>query len=89
MSVPTGAENVATALHKPEAVATVRLEGQVSTGKSVSTTVTVEEQVAVSPDASVTWNTFVVVPMGNVDPLARPLVRLVVDAQLSVPTGVG
>ena len=65
------------------------LEGQVSTGESVSTTVTVEEHVAVAPEASVTWNTFVVVPMGNVDPLARPLVRLVVDAQLSVPTGVG
>ena len=41
-------------------------------GAWLSSTVTVKLQVAVLPDASVTRKLLVVVPMGKVDPLARP-----------------
>ena len=65
------------------------LEGQVIVGFSVSLTVTVNEHDAVLPDASVTVKVFVVVPVGNVLPLACPAVCAVVaPAQLSVPVGV-
>ena len=49
---------------------------QVITGAWLSFTVTVNEQVAVLPEASVTRKLFVVVPIGNVDPEARPAVRV-------------
>jgi hypothetical protein len=51
---------------------TVMLEGQVIVGSSVSFTVTVKEQLAVFPLASVTSNVFVVVPTGNALPLGKP-----------------
>ena len=52
-------------------------------------TVTLKLHEAVLPDASVTLCVTVVVPIGNVDPLANPAVRVVVaPGQLSVPTGV-
>src|SRR6185503_5513360 len=58
--------------------------GQVICGLCVSFTVTVNEQVAVLPLASVTLNLLVVVPTGNVEPLARPAVWASVSpAQLS------
>jgi len=48
----------------------------------------VKEHVAVFPVASVTLNVLVVTPTGNVEPLGRPLVCVVVwPEQLSVPTG--
>ena len=54
----------------------------------MSTTVTVNEQVAVLPNASVTRKVFVVVPIGKVAPLAKPAVCVVVaPGQLSEPTG--
>jgi len=40
--------------------------------------VMVKEHVAVFPDASVTLKVLVVTPTGNVEPLARPLVCVVV-----------
>ena len=50
---------------------------------------TSKEQLAVLPEASVTSKVLVVVPMGKVDPLARPAVWVVTGPeQLSVPTGV-
>ena len=63
--------------------------GHVIVGGWASTTVTVKEQEAVSPAASVTWWVTVVVPTGKADPLASPAVRVVfAPVQLSVPTGV-
>jgi hypothetical protein len=47
-------------------------------GSSVSFTVTVKLQVAVLPLASVTIKLFVVVPIGKIDPLAKPDVCVVV-----------
>jgi hypothetical protein len=52
------------------------------------TTVTVKEHCAVKPAPSVTVCVTVVVPIGKVDPLAKPPVLTVVaPEQLSVPTG--
>ena len=69
-------------------LANVILAGQVMDGSCVSVMVTVNEQVAVLPAASVTTNVFVVVPTGKVAPLARPAVWAVVcPGQLSVPIG--
>ena len=61
---------------------------QLATGASLSFIVTSKLQVAVLPEASVTTNVLVVVPIGNVSPDAKPAVCTVVDpGQLSVPTG--
>ena len=58
------------------------------TGNSVSVTATLKEHEAVFPEASVTVNVCVVVPIGNNDPLTNPAVCAVVTpAQLSVPAG--
>jgi hypothetical protein len=63
--------------------------GQVTTGLIRSLMVTVNWHVVVFPAASVARNTFVVVPTGKVEPLARPEIwAVVVPAQLSVATGV-
>jgi hypothetical protein len=47
---------------------------QVIVGTSESVTVTSKLQVAVLFEASVTTKVFVVVPIGNVEPLAKPAV---------------
>ena len=61
--------------------------GQVIVGV-VPETVTVNEQVAVLPDASVTVCVTVVTPIGKVDPLAKPAVLTVLaPEQLSEPAG--
>jgi hypothetical protein len=57
--------------------------GQVAVGGSVSLTVTVNEQVAVLPLASVAVQSTVVVPFGNVAPLAGTQARLA-PGQLSL-----
>ena len=57
-------------------------------GTSLSFTVTVKLHEAVLPDASVTVNVLVVVPLGNVAPLASPAVLSVeAPGQLSAPAG--
>ena len=67
----------------------VRFAGQVIVGKILSLTVTLKEQVAELPLASVTRNVFVVRPLGKVPPFAMPLICVVADpVQLSEPTGV-
>ena len=54
----------------------------------MSCIVTVKEQLAELPVASVTWNVFVVVPTGNVAPEANPEICVVIaPVQLSVPIG--
>ena len=61
------------------------LVGQVMTGATPSVTVTVKEQVAVLPLASVAVKLFEVVPTGKVDPLAKPEVcARLPPAQLSL-----
>ena len=61
------------------------LAGQVMIGASLSVTVTVKEQVAVLPLASVAVKLFEVVPTGKVEPLAKPEVwARLPPAQLSL-----
>lgn len=50
----------------------VTLGAQTIVGGWLSITVTVNEHVAVLPEASVTWKMFVLVPPGKEEPLARP-----------------
>jgi hypothetical protein len=58
-------------------------------GAWLSITVTVNEQDAVLPLASVTVNVLVVVPTGKLEPEAKPAFCAVVwPGQLSCPTGV-
>jgi hypothetical protein len=61
---------VTTAPQDPGVLPCVILEGQLIVGACVSVIVTVNEQLAVLPAASVTTNVFVVVPEENVVPLA-------------------
>ena len=69
-------------LHCPVGADTVMFDGQVTVGTWLSTTVTVKEQVAVKPDASVAIAVTVVVPAPNTLPLAG--LTLTVEEQLSV-----
>ena len=89
LSVATGVVYDTTAPHVPAVLFTVMFAGHAIVGFSLSLTVTVKLQLAVFPAPSVTRNVFVVVPAGNVAPLARPAVCVVVaPGQLSVPDGV-
>ena len=82
------AAKVTLAPHWPAALFTVMFDGQLIIGAK-PLTVTVNEHCAVKPAPSVTVCVTVVVPIGKVDPLAKPVVLTVVaPEQLSVPTGV-
>jgi hypothetical protein len=86
LSVPVAVPVLAGKILAPQAM--VMFAGQVMVGASLSTTVTVNEQVAVAPFAAVTLNVLVVVPTGKVAPDAMPAVWVVIaPGQLSVPTG--
>jgi hypothetical protein len=62
--------------------------GQVIIGATPDT-VTVNEQIPILPEASVTVCVTGVIPIGKVDPLAKPAVLTVVEPlQLSTPMGV-
>ena len=63
-----------TAEQSPASLLTVIFAGQLMVGFSLSLTVTLKEQVAVFPEASVTTKVFVVDPTGKVMPLAIPAV---------------
>ena len=71
-ALPT--EYVTTAEQRPVSVLTTILAGQEIVGSSLSLTVTVKEQKAVLPLASVTVKLLVVVPFGKAEPLGRPAV---------------
>ena len=72
----------------PAVLFTLMLPGQVIAGASASVTVTVNEQAALFPEASVTTKVLVVIPTGKFEPEASPAVCIVLaPAQLSVPTG--
>ena len=65
------------------------LAGQITDGGCASTTVIVNEQVAILPAPSVTKKLLVVTPTGNVPLDMIPAVCIVTGlGQLSVPTGV-
>ena len=82
------ATKVTLAPHWPVVLFTVILPGQTITG-ATPTTVTVNEHCAVLLDASTTKCVTVVVPIGKVEPLARPAILIVnAPGQLSIPTGV-
>lgn len=69
---------------------TVTDGGQAMTGGWLSVTVTVSVQRRVLPAASVAWNTTLLVPTGNEEPLGKPVTRTatpLVGAQLSVNAG--
>ena len=86
LSVATTAERLTTGTFVEHD--TVTAAGQVIFGAWLSVTVTVNEQVAVALFAAVTTKVFVVVPTGNVEPLANPAVLTVfAPGQLSVPVG--
>ena len=68
LSLAVGAGNVTAAEHWPGVFATVMLAGQVIEGGCVSFTVTVNEQLAEFPAASLTVQITVVEPFGNVEP---------------------
>jgi hypothetical protein len=69
--------------HWPGSVEVTTFAGQVMVGFWVSLTVTVNEQLAVLPEASVAVQVTVLVPFANVEPLAGEQL-LVVPGQLSV-----
>ena len=58
----------------PQGALTVRLAGQAITGRSVSLTVTMNEQVALAPTESLARHVTIVLPIGKVDPDAGVLV---------------
>src|SRR3989442_8795339 len=70
-------------LHSPGAVLTVRLPGQLGTGRSVSLTVTVKVQFELLPLASVAVHTTFVVPLAKLEPDAGTH-RIEPPGQLSV-----
>ena len=72
-----------TAEHWPGSVDLVMFAGHVMVGPSVSLTVTVKEQLAVLPDASVAVHVTVVVPFAKVEPEAGEQL-VVTPGQLSL-----
>jgi hypothetical protein len=64
--------------------------GQLICGFSVSLTITMKEQVAINPAASVTVQLTVVVPLGNADPdVGLQTTAPAGNVQLSVAVGAG
>src|SRR5262249_55067601 len=68
--------NVTLLEHPPDAALTVMFDGQVMTGGSLSSTVTVNVQVLLLPDASMAVLITMLVPTGNVAPLGGTVVKL-------------
>jgi hypothetical protein len=91
LSLAAGATQLTTALQLPGFDETVIFDGQdVKTGNSLSVTVTVNEQIAVLPTASVAVKAILVVPTGKAEPLTGPLVCITeTPEQLSLTTGAG
>src|SRR6266576_5657309 len=83
LSTAVGAGKVTTAEQELAAEGAVMLPGHVTTGPSVSLTVTVKVFVSVFPAASVAVDVTVVAPLGNTEPEAGLLTTLT-PAQLSV-----
>ena len=88
LSVLVGFGVVTEAEHNPAVALVVILAGQVSTGGSVSFTVTVKLQVELLPQPSVAVTVTVVVPTGKVLPDAGTAVIVTAPVQFSVAVGV-
>jgi hypothetical protein len=82
------AEKLTTAEHWPVSFPCVMLAGQLIVGFSLSLTVTVNEQLPVLLEASVTLQVTVVVPFGNAKPDAGEQLTAPAPGQLSVAVGV-
>ena len=80
---------VTTAEHSPVVAGTVIFAGHITVGFCVSLIVTVNEQLAELPLASVTVQLTVVVPFGNVEPDAGLHVGDPTPEQLSLTVGAG
>lgn len=89
LSLAEGATHVTTELHKPGVLFTVMFVGQdVNTGAWLSTTVTVNVQVAMFPFTSDATKAMFVVPIGKVEPLGKPPVcAMETPGQLSLADG--
>src|SRR5258705_13894346 len=74
LSAVTGLGVATVAVHTPAVVLATIFAGHVTVGAWLSTTVTLNEQVAVFPDASVTRNVLVVTPTGKTPPLGMPAI---------------
>jgi hypothetical protein len=75
--------NVTTAEHIPGAAGTVMLAGHITAGGCVSFTVTVKEQFAVLPAASITLQLTFVAPSGNTEPDTGLHIGALTPGQLS------
>lgn len=76
-----------TAEHCPVVLPTVMFDGQVIDGGWLSLIVTVNEQLAVLPDASATEQLTVVVPTGNAEPAGGLQTGVPTPGQLSIAVG--
>lgn len=88
LSDATGTVYETLAEHWPDVAGALTFAGQVNAGACVSVTVTVKLQLPVFEDASVAVHVTVVVPTGNVAPVAGTQVTGPVPGQLSVAAGV-
>lgn len=75
LSVAVGVAKVWIEVQRPVFMFTVRLGGQAMLGNWLSTTVTLNEQAAVSPLPSVAFQVTTVMPRGKDEPLFRPVRR--------------
>jgi hypothetical protein len=78
-----------TAVQTLASVLVVMLLGQVRLGACMSLTVTVNMQLDILPDASLTEQVTVVTPLANIEPEAGLQVTEPTPGQLSVAIGVG
>ena len=89
LSVAVAFGYVTTAEHRFGSFPCTTLEGQVTVGGCVSLTVTVNEQLAGLPEASLTVQLTVVVPFRNVDPDVGMQTGVPTPGQLSVAVAFG
>jgi len=87
LSAAAGVAYVTTAVHRFGSVAFVMLAGQVIVGACISFTVTVKLQLELLPDASLTEQLTVVMPLANVAPEAGLHVGAPTPGQLSLTAG--
>jgi len=86
LSITVGAEKFTTGEHCPADAVTVTLDGQKTAMRSMSLTVTVNEQVVVRPPPSVATHVTVVVPIAKLEPLGGEQTTLKIG-QLSAAIG--
>ncbi len=85
LSVPSTIK-VTEAPQTPGSLSVTISAGHVIVGSSTSLTVTLNVQLTVFPSASVTLNSTIVVPVGNVPPLTGPIV-VIISPEISPISG--